>query len=84
VWNAHDKDRLNEGQAGSCPGRNAIDVMIKNEMKYLYSCLTRTELATMDNDAKSCYDRIICNLAMIISQYFGMSQNASSTQAQTQ
>jgi hypothetical protein len=56
VWNAHDKDQLNEGKAGSRPGRNAIDVVNQNEMKYLYSILTRTGLATMDNDAKSCYD----------------------------
>jgi hypothetical protein len=55
----------------------------KRWLKYLYSCRTRTGLATMDNDAKSCYDRIICNLAMIVSQYFGMSNNASSTQAKT-
>jgi hypothetical protein len=40
-------------------------------------------LATMDNDAKSCYDRIICNLAMIISQYYGMSQNMAALQATT-
>jgi hypothetical protein len=83
VWNAHDKDRLNEGQAGSRPGRNAINVVIKKEMKYLCSCLTRTGLATMDNDAKSCYDRIICNLAMLVSQYFGMTPNATATQANT-
>jgi hypothetical protein len=83
VWNAHDKNRLNKEQAWSRPGRNAIDMVIKIEMKYLYSCLTRTGLATMDNDAKSCYDCITCNLAMIVSQYFGMSANASSTQAQT-
>jgi hypothetical protein len=33
VWNAHDKDRLNEGQAGSRPGRNAIDIVNQKEMK---------------------------------------------------
>jgi ribonuclease HI len=52
-------------------------------MKYLYSRLTKTHLATMDNDAKSCYDRIICNLAMIISQYFGISHTLASLQATT-
>jgi hypothetical protein len=29
VWHAHDENRLNKGQAGSCPGRNAIDVVIQ-------------------------------------------------------
>jgi hypothetical protein len=52
-------------------------------MKYLYSRLTKTNLATMDNDAKSCYDRIISNLAMIISQYYGVSHNMASLQATT-
>jgi hypothetical protein len=37
----------------------------------------------MDNDAKSSYDRIICNLAMIISQYVGNSREAASTQRRT-
>jgi hypothetical protein len=32
VWHANDQDRLNEGQAGYRPGRNAIDVVIKKEM----------------------------------------------------
>jgi hypothetical protein len=83
VWQAHDLGKLNKGQAGTRPGRNSIDVVIQKEMKYLYATLTRTGLATMDNDAKSCYDRIICNLAMIVSQYFGMSTTAEATQAET-
>jgi ribonuclease HI len=83
VWHVHDNNRINEGQAGSRPGFNAIDVVIQKEMKYLYSRLTKTHLATMDNDAKSCYDRIICNLAMIISQYYGISHNMALLQATT-
>ena len=83
VWNAHDHCRLNSGQSGSRPGCNAIDIVISKEMKYLYSRLTRSALATMDNDAKSCYDRIICSLAMIISQYFGMSERACKMQGTT-
>jgi hypothetical protein len=83
VWHVHDLDKLNEGQAGSRPGRNSIDVVIQKEMKYLYATLTRTGLATMDNDAKSCYDRIICNLAMMISQHYGVTNEAASMQAET-
>jgi hypothetical protein len=37
----------------------------------------------MYNDAKSCYDRIICNLDMIISQYFGVTRNMASLQFTT-
>jgi hypothetical protein len=40
-------------------------------------------MATMDNYARSCYDRIICNLAMIVSQYFWLSTTTTATQAKT-
>jgi hypothetical protein len=53
VWHANDKDRINEGQAGSRPDRNATDVAIQKEMKFFYSTITNTGLATMDNDAKA-------------------------------
>jgi hypothetical protein len=71
VWNSHNKNLLNMGQAGSRPGCRAIAVAIKKEMNYTYAKFTRTPLATIDNDAKSCFDRILCNVAMLVSQYFG-------------
>jgi hypothetical protein len=83
VWNADVADRLNYGQAGSRPGIWWIDVVTHKAMKYLYANLTRTGMATMDNDAKSCYDRIICNLVMMVSKYFGMTARACSTHAAT-
>jgi hypothetical protein len=75
--------KLNDRQAGSRPGRNAINIAIQKEMKYLYSRATRTGIGTMDNEAKSCYDRIICNLAMIISQYYGVSSKIAETRGKT-
>jgi hypothetical protein len=83
VWHAHDGKRINEGLAGSRPGKNSIDVVVAKQMKYLFSILTKTGVATMDNDAKSCYDRIIVNLAMIISQYYGLSSQTTALQAKT-
>jgi Reverse transcriptase (RNA-dependent DNA polymerase) len=83
VWNAHDRGKINDGQAGSRPGRNAIDVVIQKEMKHLYCRETRTGMATMDNAAKSCYNRIICNLAMINSQYYRLSTTTTNIQAKT-
>jgi hypothetical protein len=83
VWNAHVTGKLNDGQAGSRPGTRCVDVVIHKEMKYLYAKLTRTGMATMDNDAKSCYDRIICNLVMLVSKNFGMSSSACNTHATT-
>jgi hypothetical protein len=53
------------------------------EKKYLYTRLTKTQLATIDNDAKSCYDRIICNLAMMVSQYYGIPNQYCKVQSNT-
>jgi hypothetical protein len=53
VWNAHmQQDKLNDGQAGNRPTRKAIEVLVNKEMKYLYGRLTRTNIATIDNDGK--------------------------------
>jgi hypothetical protein len=49
--------------------------VLNKEMKYKYAKLTRTILGTIDNDAKSCFDRILCNLAMMVSRYHGIPIN---------
>jgi hypothetical protein len=41
VWNAQYAGKLNEGQSGSRPGRNSINVVVQKDMKYWYSRLTR-------------------------------------------
>ena len=80
VWHIHKNNRINIGQAGSQPGCNAIDIDILKEMTCVYSRLTNTNLATIGNDAKSYYDRINCNISMIISRFYGMSSQACNTQ----
>lgn len=83
VWHGHNRNAFHEGQAGSRPDHRCSDVVIRKEMNYLYARLTRTALATVDNDAKACYDRILCNLAMMVSQYFGMSSTACKFHSKT-
>ena len=80
---AHLDKTLHEAQAISRPEKQRIDKVVLMEPKYLYSRLSRPALLTMDNDANACYDRIICNLAMLISQYHGMPPNACAMQAAT-
>jgi hypothetical protein len=58
IWQIKNKNLLKMGQAGSRPGCWAIEVAIAKEMKYNYSTMTQTVMATIDNDAKSCFDRI--------------------------
>jgi Reverse transcriptase (RNA-dependent DNA polymerase) len=83
VENADSMDLLHQGQSGSRPNRRCVDVVLGKTMKYEYALLTRTSLAVLDNDAKACYDRIVCNLASTVSKKFGMPANAVRLQAAT-
>jgi hypothetical protein len=83
VWYMHDKQVINSGQCGSRPGYRAIDLVLQKELMYTYAHLTRTNLGTIDNDAKSCYDRMICSLSMCISQYYGIPTKYCDVQANT-
>jgi hypothetical protein len=83
VWHMVKHKTINHGQYGSRPGHRAIDLVIQKEMLYTYAHLTRTNLGTIDNDAKSFYDRILCSLAMSVSQYYGLAKNICEVQAAT-
>ena len=60
------KQLLNEGQYGGRPGCEAQSLTLLEELKYDLSYLTRRTLFNFDNDATSCYDRIIVSLASIV------------------
>jgi hypothetical protein len=49
----------------------------------MYACLTQTNLGTIDNDAKLCFDRIICNVEMLISRYNGITSKFCNIQSST-
>jgi exonuclease III len=83
VHHAEDHDKLGEEQGGSRPGRTAIDIANRKALTYLYTRLTKTSLGTFDNDAKSCYDRIIASLALIASRALGMPEVACRIHGQT-
>lgn len=63
---------LNEGQYGSRPKRNAIDPVMLEELQFEISRMSRQMLIQTNYNAASCYDRIIPNLAMVVSQKFGV------------
>jgi hypothetical protein len=81
VHNATEKNLLNDSQAGGQKGRQSNHTALQKEMKYLYAQLRKHNIATMDNDAKACYDRIIMSLATIISGHFGVPRNTRRLQA---
>jgi hypothetical protein len=75
IWQAGKYNKLHEGQVGSRPHQRATDVVVHKEMRYMYARLTRTQLGSIDNDAKRCFDCILCNLAMLGSWYNGAPLN---------
>lgn len=83
VWEAHKNGTLNPAQAGSRPYHTSIETVMSKDQKYLYSWLTRTSMATMDNDAKSCYDRIVASLALLISHKYGVPKQYCQTVGET-
>jgi hypothetical protein len=70
-----------ESQQGSRQGRTANDAVLLKRLTYDLSRLLRSNLATFDNDAKSCYDRVINGLAMIAARRLGMPDTAIRTHA---
>lgn len=79
VWQAHQQGKLNQAQHGSRPHRTCIDLVFSKEFKYMQSSLSCIPMATMDNDAKSCYDRIVASLALLTSKHFGVSTEICET-----
>ncbi len=69
---AEDRGYLGEEQGGNRSGRKANDQCLEKILVYDNARLTRTALITIDNDAKSCYDRILRSLAMIACMSFGL------------
>lgn len=63
---------INNGQYGGRPGREATSVALLEELRTDISYCTRRTLLTFDNDAASCYDRIIPSLASLINRKYGM------------
>jgi hypothetical protein len=74
---------LNDGQFGSQPRRNAIDPVFIEEMQFEISRASRKMLVQTNYDATSCYDRIIPNLAMLVSRKYGVPKLTTQSNAKT-
>ncbi len=66
IQHAEMTNTINEGLFGGRPGREAQSLTFLEELKYDLSILTRRTLFHFDNDAASCYDRIIISLASLL------------------
>jgi hypothetical protein len=79
IQNGEKYKKFGNEQWGSRPGKQALDPALLKKLTYDYAHSTRTNLATFDNDAKACYDRIIMPLAALRAQQMGLSQETTNT-----
>jgi hypothetical protein len=76
-------DLLNDGQHGSVPGRNAIELVMLNQISNDICRTQKTNIIRFENDASACYDRILVHLGMLAAQRCGMPTNAVKVHADT-
>jgi len=82
----HHADReglIHAGQYGGRPGCEAQSLTFLEELKYDITYLSRRTIFNFDNDAMSCYDRIIIALASIINRKYGQHRNIVAVHAKT-
>ena len=66
-----DNNLLHPSQWGR-PNRECEDVLMIKELTYQVASMSRTDLATFDNDASSCYDRIVTRFALLCCRAHGV------------
>lgn len=69
---AEKENPLSDSNWGSRKGCSAQDAATVKALHYDLVHLTLKEYATMENDAKSCYDRMVPNLILLLSRSFGI------------
>ena len=83
LYEAEKLNALNNNQWGCRPHRQAEDALLLKELSYNLAMKTRTTLATFDNDATGCFDRVPCTVAMLASRRLGASSCMCQMQADT-
>ncbi|KAI2492618.1 hypothetical protein MHU86_21932 [Fragilaria crotonensis] len=76
VRQACDLDLLHSGQHGSVPRRTSLDPIMLTQLTTDLCRILKHDFARFDNDASSCYDRIIVALGMLAARRCGMPTNA--------
>ena len=81
--NSNRAEALHRGQFGGRPGCHALTPVFMEELKNEISHASRKSLINFDNDAASCYDRIIPALASLIGRKHRIHQNVVFVNART-
>ena len=74
---------LNQGLYGSMPGKDAHTPVYMDTLQYEISFARGEPLIKNDYDATSCYDRMHCFLANIVSRKYGLHRNVCIVQGKT-
>jgi len=77
IFHAEDHNVLGTANHGGRPGRQVHDALLEKTLMFEHARLTRTSLITVDNDAKSCYDRIIKAMALLACMAIGLPVEAA-------
>ena len=83
IQHAQELGKINQGQYGGCPGRDCTSVTYLEELRRDISILTRTPYTNFDNDAASCYDRILMAVSSLSSRKYGVHKKVVYVQAAT-
>jgi hypothetical protein len=71
IYTADKQQLVNPGQYGSYSGCEATSLCLLEELKTDISYISRKPIINFDNDALSCYDRIIVSLSSLINRKYG-------------
>ena len=74
---------INAGQYGSVPGKNAIELVMLNQISNDICRTQKINIIRFENDASACYDRILVHLGMLAARRCGMPVNAVKLHANT-
>ena len=77
IYQAEDHGVFGPSNHGGRPGRQVHDALLEKTLMFEHARLTRTSLITVDNDAKSCYDRIIKAMALLACMAIGLPAEAA-------
>jgi hypothetical protein len=80
---AEDMLNITNSAYGGRKGRKTHDMLLLKELKYEYPRITKTGMATFDNDATACYDRITVLLASLICRNKGVPRKVCDLLSQT-
>lgn len=76
MWTGENLEAFNEGQGGSRSGRRTQELLLTKHLQYAILRLLKQNGSLFDNDAKSCFDRIVMPVTSLAAQQLGMPPKA--------